>query len=521
MWLTVLANIIYYYNSLSHFVTWTLIYETFAVVLFSWFIYTQFIYVHVSSLRKLPSTTFIPIVGSVPDLINSEAGEYAEKWMKKLNTAVFRFFWLFGQEKICVADADVAREILINKCKIYPKSPKDYQLLKDVLGNGLVTAEGAFHRRNRKLCNGSFKINILKNFVPIFDKTVQDLIEVWLSEMNNAEKDNFDDQTCLFSIEEEMTNLTLDIIGKCVFDYEFNAIQHCNGDITNNFKKLISGFKLTWNVLFHLFFPSVRTKYAMDRKQQIENVSKVVYSVIKTKRKEFEGSLNATENSSLLATLLVARDEETDESMDDIQLRDEVMTFMLAGHETTSIGLTWCLLMMARHPDKQEKIRNEIRSILTPGQTLTFDDLDKLTYTHCFIQETMRLYPPVPLVIRWSAENNYIKDYYFPKGVSIDINIVLLHRNPKYWDNPTEFRPERFEDVSKIYPHSYLPFVAGSRMCIGYKFAMMEMKVALARLASKFEFLPIPHKKYKKIMFITMKPEPNLVLRVRKLNDTK
>lgn len=527
MVLELLDDIFIYYKYVSTALTWNIILQVAFIAIVSWIIYTCFLRVYFSPLRYLPTVPYVPIVGSVPAMMKLESGEYFEKWMHKLNASVYRFFWIYGIEKVCVVDADVIKAITVTKSKIYGKPPEDYRLLKDFLGEGLVTSENLVHHRNRKLCNGSFKLNALIEMLPVFEKCGREIINMWLTDMKTSKKDN--QGYTEIAIHNEMTNITFDVIGKCAFDYDFNAIKHDNSETTELFKSLVGGFKLSWQRIFPELFPIlriIRTPAMKRHDNDIKRMDEVVYSVIKNKRdtlmnvskNEGKGDNGYKPGRSLLTTLMQAKDEDTGRMMNDKQLRDEVITFMLAGHETTAVSLTWCLLQIARYPEIQSKVREEILSIIpSDDDEITNDHLDQLTYMTCVINETMRLYPAVMLVAREAREDNCIKNYFFPKGTRININIAALHRNPKYWDNPLEYNPDRFEDPAKIYPYSFIPFITGSRMCIGYKFALMEMKCVLALLIRKFEFVPVTGIEYKRKATITTRPDPCLCLKVREL----
>ena len=525
MILELLSSIFSYYKSVSSAITWYVILQILVVYFVSWIIYSNFIKVYFSRLRYLPSVPYVPFIGNVHDIMKMEPGIFFESWMNKLNASVFRFYWIYGCEKVCVVDADVVKAITVTKSKSYGKPPEDYRLLKVFLGDGFVTSEKLVHQKNRKLCNGSFKVNALLDMLPIFRKCSRELINMWQKEMKTSKKDN--QGYIEISIHNEMTNITFDAIGKCAFDYDFNAIKHDNSETTELFKSLVGGFKLTWQRVLPELFPflwNFKTPTMKKFQNDIKKMNEVVYSVITRMREELKDVENEStdendnKGKSLLATLMKAKDEDTGMSMNDLQLRDEVITFMLAGHETTAVSLTWCLFQMARYPEIQSKVREEVMAIIhSDDEEITHDHLEQLVYMHCVINETMRLYPAVMLVGRDAREDNYIKDYFFPKGTTVNIHISALHRNPKYWDNPLEFRPERFEDPSKIYPYSFVPFISGSRMCIGYKFALMEMKMILATLIRKFEFVPIPGIEYKRKVTITSRPDPILYLKVKEL----
>lgn len=514
-----LQNVINFYHTASILITWSAVLQLTIISFVLYIIYSQFIRFYYSPLNYLPSVPFVPILGSVPELIRCEAGEFGERWMNNLKASVYRYYWLFGGDRVMVCDADVIKGILVNKSKIYQKSKLAYMLLKSLLGDGLVTSEGEIHSRNRKICNTSFRPSVLNKMVPLFEKAGKDLIDMWLNSINALQCDKNNKIYNDIPIMSEMSNLTLDVIGKFAFDYDFHAIQHCRSEVTTNFRKILGEFQLSWINILQFIFPflrKVRGKYLNNFEMGVEQINEVVYSVIEKKQHELETSTEDSDATNLLCNLLKAKYTDSQEILNDKQLRDEVLTFMLAGHETTSVGMTWILHHLAKYPEIQANVRKEVRSILPQvGEPLTSEHLEKMSYLTCVIKETLRLFPPVPMVIRQAMEDNYIEGYYFPKGIEVNINIISLHRNPKYWEDPLEFRPERFEDPNNIYPYSFIPFIAGSRMCIGHKFALMEMKTVVALLIDKFEFLPLPDVTYRRVMMITMHPEPHLVLKVK------
>nr|KAG5701092.1 hypothetical protein BaRGS_002568 [Batillaria attramentaria] len=227
----------------------------------------------------------------------------------------------------------------------------------------------------------------------------------------------------------------------------------------------------------------------------------LIGKMIDGKKDAMEKKSNAEKASApdLLERLLSAVDIETGMGLSQLQLRDHVMTFMLAGHETTASTLSWILLVLSQRPDIQQKAREEVMSELPgSGQPITYQDLEKLTYVTCVVKETLRLYPPAPVIMREAAQDDVVCGYAIPQGTVVTISIGALHRNPAYWDRPEEFRPERFLDESSIPFYTYQPFICGPHMCIGYKFALLELKMSLAVLLRQFEFSPLPDVTYRK-----------------------
>ncbi|XP_029639203.1 cytochrome P450 4X1-like [Octopus sinensis] len=513
-----LTSVINSYKAASQSITWEMLPQFITIFLLSWVVYSHFLKIYFSPLKYMPRVTYVPIFGSLIDIIRQESGYYYESWMKRLNASVFRVFWAYGYERVCVADADVAKAILVTKTKSFRKAPEGYRFIKKLLGDGLVTTEGKLHRRNRKLCNGSFRKNILKNMIPTFESHTVKMMNKWEKLMETS-RDGYTE----IPINLQVTNLTFDVIGKCAFDYDFKCIENNSNETTDLFTKVSQKLGISWQRVLPDFLPFLhvfKTKSMKEYEKYISNLDKIVYSIIDEKRKTMDLSNEDDSNvNTLLESLLYAKDEDTGERMSDKEIRDHAVTFMLAGHETTAVSITWVLLQLARYPHIQDKVREEIRSVLPKdGRNITDDHLEQLSYLRCVIDETMRLYPAVLMVSREAVEDCRIGDYTFPKGTFLFVNITSLQKNPKYWENPMEFRPERFSDPSKVYPYSFIPFIAGGRMCIGYKFAIMEMKTALALLINEFEYKLMPGVSYKRRATITSRPEPNLILNVRKLN---
>ena len=188
-----------------------------------------------------------------------------------------------------------------------------------------------------------------------------------------------------------------------------------------------------------------------------------------------------------LDTLLTATDEEG-KGLTDLEIRNEADTFMFEGHDTTTSGMSWTLYCLAKHPEHQEKVREEVRSVLMGREWLEYDDLKELKYTQWCIKEAMRLYPPVFHVFREASEDLELAGYVIPKGMQIGVSIFNIHRQPDTWPNPDEFDPLRFHpsNAEGRDPYAYMPFSAGHRNCIGQNFAMNEERVVVASIVHRF-----------------------------------
>jgi cytochrome P450 len=215
--------------------------------------------------------------------------------------------------------------------------------------------------------------------------------------------------------------------------------------------------------------------------------------------------------------LMLARDEETGEVMDDRQLRDEVMTLLLAGHETTSNALTWTWYLLAQHPDVEAKLHAELAEVLG-GRVPTIQDLPKLTYTRMIVDEAMRLYPPVYALARGGVAADQVGGYDLPAGAIITMSPYLTHRHPEFWPEPEKFDPERFtpEEEAKRPRYAYVPFGGGPRQCIGNSFALTEAQLILATVAQQYRLRLAPGYQMELEPMITLKPKGGLPMNLEK-----
>ena len=213
-----------------------------------------------------------------------------------------------------------------------------------------------------------------------------------------------------------------------------------------------------------------------------------------------------------LDILLMAKDE-VGNGLTDIEMRNEVDTFMFEGHDTTTSGISWTLYCLAQHPEHQEKVREEVKNVLMGREWLEYEDLKELRYTQWCIKEAMRLYPPVFAIFRETSEDIQIEKYMIPKGVHLFVMIYNIHRNPEFWPDPDKFDPLRFhpDNAEGQHPYAYVPFSAGQRNCIGQNFALNGEKIAIASIVYRFHLSVVKDH--------TVEIVPKIVLRTK--NDIK
>jgi cytochrome P450 len=238
---------------------------------------------------------------------------------------------------------------------------------------------------------------------------------------------------------------------------------------------------------------------------KIKIIDDIIYDIIDKKRK------NESYGNDLVTMLMEARDEDTGEGMPDKQLRDELLTIYVAGHETSAYCLSWTFYELMRHPDIYQKIKEEAAAVVKDGK-IGADGLKGLTYTRAVVNESMRLFPPAYLVSRECGEDDEIDGVKINKGDVILMSIYGLHRNPKHWPQPLSFRPERFLETTEATKHYHIPFGAGPRMCIGNHFAMMEITLILAKVALNLDLEWVIGQKIEMQPLVTLKPKHGILL---------
>lgn len=394
-----------------------------------------------------------------------------------------------------------------------PRAIGGYFNLEPWLGDGLLLSGGQKWSRNRRLLTPAFHFDILRPYMAINNRCV----DVFLDKV-----EKFAESGEYFEVFTQVSLLTLDIILRCAFSYENDCqtrgknhpyVQSVNSLATLATQRFLSPW-LYPDFIFRLT-PGGRQFY-----KDCDFVHKVSEEII-AKRKEVLGKqvLETAAKSrylDFLDILLTARDD-NGRGLTDREIRDEADTFMFEGHDTTSSGISWTLFSLASHPEAQARCQEEIDEILRGRKTkdIEWDDLPKLKYVTMCLKEALRLHTPVPVIERLTTKDMDIEGYHIPAGTTIDIHLYVLHHSAYVWEDPEEFRPERFspENQAQTDPHAFLPFSAGPRNCIGQNFAMHEMKVAVARTLSRFTLTLDPKRPVKHQIVVVMKTENGMYMK--------
>ncbi|MFN6462723.1 MAG: cytochrome P450 [Nostoc sp. DedVER02] len=393
-----------------------------------------------------------------------------------------------------ITNPEYIEEVLKNR-NDFIKS-RGLRALKSLLGEGLLSAEGESWFWQRRLAQPVFHQKRINAYSEIMVEYTNRMLQSW----HDGESHD---------IHEDMMHLTLLIVMKCIFSADVDT-----GEakvVANALDVAMQWFesKRRQNFLVWEWFPRPENVRYRDA---IAQMNEAIYKLIQERRNSKE------KKNDLLTMLMEAKDEETLQQMDDKLLRDEVATLMLAGHETTANTLSWTWMLLAQNPEVRKKLESELNQVLQ-GKLPTLEDLGQLVYTQQIIKESMRLYPPVPLMGREAAVDTHIGDYEIPQGIAIMISQWVMHRHPKYFENPEVFQPERWtQEFEKQLPKGvYIPFGDGPRICIGKGFAQMEAALLLATIAQRFQIDLVPGYPIVPQPSITLRPVNGLKVQVKQI----
>jgi cytochrome P450 len=442
---------------------------------------------------ELPAPEGNTIVGNLIDLNNDPLG-FLTRCRDYGNIVPLRL----GLTPACLLTSPDLIEQVLKDRDTFIKS-RGFRVLKTLLGEGLLTAEGESWFWQRRLAQPVFQQQRINSYSAIMVDYTDRLLRTW----HDGESHN---------IHDDMMRLTLQIVMKCIFNADVDA-----GEakvIANALDVAMHWFesKRRQNFLVWEWFPRPENVHYHEA---IAKMDEAIYALIRMRRD------NAEQTNDLLSMLMEARDEETGQKMDDKLLRDEVATLMLAGHETTANTLSWTWMLLAQHPEVRQKLGTELQQILK-GRLPRLEDIRNLIYTNQVVKESMRLYPPVSIFGREATRDCTLGNYEIPQGIVVMISQWVMHRHPNYFENPEEFRPERWtEDFEKQLPRGvYIPFGDGPRICIGKGFAQMEAVLLLATIAQRFELDLEPGFPIVPQPSITLRPEHGIKVQLRRVADT-
>ena len=441
-----------------------------------------------------PGPRGLPIVGT-SFMASRDSTRKLERWARAYGDIVyyrfldFHAYVLFHPQHI--------EQVLLGKTGDFAKGMTS-RANPELFGNGLLTSEGEFWRRQRRLSNPAFHRQSLARYAEITTEEATRMLAPW----KTGETRN---------IHVDMMNVTLRIVLRSLFGTELDKQMRIIEPALEAIMASSSGFN---SIAFYMRIPTrTRKKHFLA----VDRLNEVVYALIARGRQKLAAVQGPASNGDplgqplggakdLLTLLLTARDDDGN-SMSDQQLRDEVITLLLAGHETTALNLSWAWYLLAQHPEIENKLHAELDAVLA-GRLPTASDLPNLPFTDKVIRETLRLYPPAWRIFRRAQEQFQVGQYVIPPGSNIVISQWVTHRDPRWFSEPTRFNPHRWneEAAAKLPRFAYFPFGGGPRVCIGAGFAMMEATLLLATIAQRYRMRLVPNQRVEPLASITLRP---------------
>ena len=445
------------------------------------------------SPRVAPGPRGAPIVGSLSEL-RADPLSFVVRTARAYGPVTRLHFGLV--EAYLVSSPAGVKRVLQDNSDNYGRQTRGFRALRLTLGDGLITTDGAFWRRQRRIAQPAFHKQRLAGLGAIMSNAAVELIERLRAGAGAGRP---------LDVVPEISRVTLAILGRALFSLDLEgAAEEVGRAVVVTLRHTIRRVQSLLPVPAAIPTPANRRFAAAVR-----TLDGVVLQSIAERRRD------GVDRGDLLSMLLSTRDEETGEGMTDRQLRDEVMTLMLAGHETTAMALSWTLYLLSRHPQARRALEAEVDQVLG-GRPATTEDLPRLTYTRMVIEETMRLYPPAWAVTRSVAADDEIEGFRVPAGKMVMVSPYATQRDPALWPNPEGFDPDRFDPRQEVSRprYAYFPFGGGPHLCIGAGFAMMEAQILLATLAGKLRLDLLPGHPIAIEPLVTLRPRHGLQMTV-------
>lgn len=447
--------------------------------------------------RLPPGPRGMPLLGMLPALRRDPLRAFMDAAVRFGDVA---FFKIGSRRGYLITNPSDIRHVLQDNARNYQKSPL-YQKLRTSLGDGLLTSEGAFWLRQRRIAQPAFHRSRIEALAGVMADAAAETAAHWetLAAQRAPERQPVE-------IGNEMMRLTRTVVLRALLGGELGPYAATIDAAWATINQQIGDSFWSFGIADRLPTPKRRRFHGARAV-----LHGAVDHLIQERRRTPPGS------ADLLSMLIEARDEETGESMTDLQIRVEVTTFLLAGQETTALALTWLWYLLSQHEQARRRLAEELDRVLR-GRRPVFADLANLPYTRMVIDETMRLYPPAWGFSRQALADDRLGGYALPRGWLAFMIPYVLHRLPAYWEDAEQFEPERFSpersaDRSKFV---YIPFGAGPRQCIGNHFAMIEMLLVVATLAQRFSLRLVPGHRVEPYALITLRPRYGMQMHIER-----
>jgi cytochrome P450 len=421
--------------------------------------------------------------------VRTDPLRYIPKWVESYGD-IFRLKRAVVQATV-LGSPELAKQVLVDRYAKYQKKSQAYAVLRILMGNGLVTSEGEFWRGQRKLVQPAFHRRRLD---AIFNMMVERTLDT-LQHFHAAAKNG-----AAIDIIPILSHLTLDIISRAMFSSD---VQGAASQVSRHIHVLNDfALRMLRNPLLFLLPKRIRLPGTWGPVGSLKALDRIVADNNQSRRK------NPEPHDDLLNMLLTACEEETGRAMTDQQLRDEVMTIFVAGHETTANAMAWLLYLVSRHPDVEQQLLAEINSKF-PAEGINSANLQNFTYVRQVIEESLRVYPSIWSVGRRCTEEDTLGDYQIPVGMNVVVPIFYFHWSERFWKEPQKFDPSRFSPERRPNPDQmiYFPFGAGPRSCIGNHFAMQELMIMTIHFYREFRIVVEDGFRVEPDPLITLRPK--------------
>ncbi|MBC8070605.1 MAG: cytochrome P450 [Deltaproteobacteria bacterium] len=399
-------------------------------------------------------------------------------------------------QAVLLRDPEAIKHVMVDNNHNYDKATRGYDVLRRFLGNGLLTSEGDFWRRQRRIAQPAFHRKRIAAFAETMVADTLDMLDAW---------EPIASQGRTIDMSHEMMALTLRIVGKTLLSTD---VQDAADQVGAAVTTLNLWADAALDSILPIGFPTPSSQRANAAGKRLDAV---IGKIIAQRRAGEPGE-------DLLGMLMSTKDAETGESMTDKQLRDEVMTIFLAGHETTANALSWLFYLLSTHPEVERRVRAELDEVLG-ARPPALDDLGKLQYLTMVIKEAMRLYPPAWIIDRHAIGEDEVLGYRIRKNSLVLLSPYVTHRHPGLWPNPEGFDPLRFtpEAEESRARYAYFPFGGGPRQCIGNGFAMMEAQLIVAAVLQRFRPWLVPGHPVELGPLITLRPAHGLKMGITRV----
>ncbi|KAI0011958.1 cytochrome P450 78A3 [Xylariaceae sp. FL0662B] len=500
----------------------SIVFFVYVVVWLSW-IYPFY----VSKLRHVPTVPGFPLWGQFLDIITQECGVPQRKWHQE-HGSIIRYFFPFGAERLSIADDEALKQMTVKNPYNYPKPVRAKLWMVRILGEGVLLAEGQEHVHQRKSLAPGFSIQSIRALTPVFWEKSLKLADCWRQEMT-AEKVS----TKSFEVLEWLNRTTLDIIGSAGFGYDINSLEHPETPIREAYR-LVFAFDLASRVLHGIqaFIPA--SKYIPAKMNRDMETSRGIIvdkatEIIAEKQAEAENNAGGKDIIALIARDNKKMEARGERGLSSESMRDQIMTFLGAGHDTTATGVAWTIHLLSTHPEIQSRLREEIKDhlpFLFDAEKTRFDpariaaaDPDRLPYLDNVCRESLRYIPPIPMTVRQSLADDRLGGYAVPAGTVVYVLANAINRLPAYWGATADrFDPDRWDALPETFTaNAFMTFLQGPRGCIGRKFAETEMKVLLCALLSMYEFgrdFATPDPELWKMWRLVLRPKEGVTVKV-------